>query len=96
MRGIYPHGTGGGPVAVESQTSQGPYLFEAAVSEIMEQEVLYRVVAHHQVDPAVVIEVHRRQRQGFGHGPTGGRVVHQHSRLPGNIGEAAVTVIAVE
>src|SRR6516162_8158274 len=62
----------------------------------MKQEVLDGVVRNDQVNPAVVIDVNRRNRQRLSYRPTGRRIADLDTRSCGNIGEMPIPVVMVK
>ena len=67
--GIDAHGAAGAPVVVECDSRSRANFLECAVSFVVKNEVLHRVVGNDQIDPAVAVQIYRgdaerlRQRQ---------------------------------
>ena len=87
--GVGGHGARRAPGRAERHPRLGSHVAEADPVEVLEEEVGRRVVRLVHVDPAVVVEVRGDHPHPFSDGSC-------DPRAPADVGEGAVTVVAVE
>src|SRR6185503_21157527 len=83
-------------VAVEGDTGLSADLLECAIMLIEEQEIRNGVVGDHEIDPAITVDIDRRDAEGLGGRHAGRRVFHLQSARNGNIAEMTAAVVMVE
>src|ERR1043165_3840553 len=94
--GIDAHGAAGQAVGVVGHARAGADFLEAGVVLVTKQKILHRVIGDHEINPAVIVHIHRRHRQRFGHGQAGRRVFNLNARFRGHVAEPAVAFGMIE
>ena len=94
--GVDPHRAPDFSVVVEGCSSDFTDLFEGAISLIVKDEVLHRVIRHDEVDPTIAIEVDGCEAERFGEWLAGGFVFNLDASGGGDVGEVAAAIVAVQ
>ena len=76
------------PGLVEGHSPRQPDLLEPKPSQVVEQQVRSLIVGHEDVEPAVVIEIGNREAQAV--------ALVDDARLPADVRERAVAIVAIE
>ena len=63
---------------------------------VLEKEILHRVICHNEIDPAIIVRVHRRNGQRLGHRPASGGIFYLNACGFGNIREFSLAVVAIQ
>lgn len=67
-----------------------------AVTLVLENKVLDRVIGHDEVGEPVGVEIYGHHAERLGRGHPSGRISHLHAALLANVGEAPAAVVAVQ
>jgi hypothetical protein len=90
------HGAAGCTKIVEGQTRSRPDLLECPVAFVVKNQVRQGVVGHHQIQPAIVVEIERRHPQRFRQRQARRPVAHLHAALRRDIPECPVALVAIK
>ena len=95
-RGVNAHCAARQTVGVVGDAGTRADFLERAVALVVKQKILHGVVRDDEINPAVVVHVHRFHGEGFRGRQSGGGIFYLDAGLRGNIGEMAMAVVVIK